>query len=58
MFEVFCPSHQSAVLLSTSNIKEVHNTPEGVVVDWACWCGHVGETDYTTRRSVPLPEAC
>lgn len=58
MFEVFCPSHQSAVLLSTSHIKAVHNTPEGVVVSWACWCGHAGETDYTTRRSLPLSEAC
>jgi hypothetical protein len=57
MFEAFCPSHQSSVLLSTSNITAIHNTSEGVVVAWRCWCGHAGETDHTTRPSLPLPQA-
>ena len=57
MFEVFCPSHQSAVLLSTSRITALHNTSEGVVVEWRCWCGQAGETDHTARPSLQLPQA-
>ena len=58
MFEVFCPSHQSAVLLTSNHIEALHNTPEGIVIAWRCWCGQVGETDNTKRRTLGLPEAC
>jgi hypothetical protein len=44
MFEVFCPAHGTQVLLGTSRIDAVHNTPDGVVVAWHCWCGHHGRS--------------
>lgn len=42
MFEVFCPEHGSRVLLTTTRIEKLHNTPAGIVVDWRCWCGTAG----------------
>lgn len=42
MFEVYCPTHQSRVLLSSSCIEALHNTPDGIVLEWRCWCGDRG----------------
>ena len=42
MFEVHCQSHGSRVLLDSSRIESVRNTPEGPVLDWRCWCGERG----------------
>jgi len=42
MFEVFCPAHRSRVLLSSSRIEAIRNTPEGPILDWHCWCGARG----------------
>jgi hypothetical protein len=42
MFEVHCTSHGSRVLLDSSRIESVRNTPEGPVLDWRCWCGERG----------------
>lgn len=50
MFEEFCPAHGSRVLLTTSRIEAIHNTPDGVVVVWRCWCGHLGRTDRRDHR--------
>ena len=61
MFEVYCPSHRSRVLLSPSRIEALHNTPDGIVLDWCCWCGEHGTTAKTTADSCtwdPLPRAC
>jgi hypothetical protein len=44
MFLVFCPEHRSEVLLSTGRIEAIHNTADGVVVEWRCWCGHRGRS--------------
>lgn len=46
MFQVYCPAHQSAVLLTTSRITALHNAPDGMRVEWRCWCGHQGETAH------------
>jgi hypothetical protein len=42
MFEIYCPAHQSRVLLSAGRIEGIRNTPEGPIVDWHCWCGARG----------------
>lgn len=53
MFEEYCPAHQSRVLLSTSRIEALRNTPAGVVVAWRCWCGHRGESVRQQGRQDP-----
>ena len=42
MFEVHCTAHGSRVLLDSSRIESVRNTPDGPVLDWRCWCGERG----------------
>jgi hypothetical protein len=42
MFEVYCPGHRSPVLLDISRIEAIHNTADGPVVAWHCWCGTRG----------------
>jgi hypothetical protein len=44
MFQVHCPAHRSRVLLTTRRITVLLNTGAGVVVQWRCWCGHVGRS--------------
>jgi hypothetical protein len=59
MFEVFCPSHQTRVLLGTGRIEAMRNTAEGVIVEWHCWCGHRGRSlgGRTLLDAAPLSEA-
>ena len=57
MFEVFCPSHQARVLLSTGRIEAVRNTAAGVVVEWRCWCDHRGRSLGERTLSECLSEA-
>jgi hypothetical protein len=42
MFEIFCPTHNSQVLLDGGRIERFRNTTAGPVVDWRCWCGTRG----------------
>jgi hypothetical protein len=42
MFVTYCPRHQARVLLGTSAIEDLVNTPGGVVVRWRCHCGASG----------------
>lgn len=51
MFEVWCPSHESRVLLPASRIVALRNTPVGPVLHWRCWCGTTGT--LVRGRSVP-----
>jgi hypothetical protein len=45
MFEVYCASHGSRVLLTTSRIEAVRNLDGGdILVEWRCWCGHPGRS--------------
>jgi hypothetical protein len=53
VFKVYCHRHQSDVLLDTSRIESLHNTPDGPIVDWQCWCGARGSLD-AGGRSRPL----
>jgi hypothetical protein len=62
MFEVYCPSHRSRVLLSASRIEAIHNTSEGPILDWHCWCGARGSLANGRRpirrhRHGPKPDA-
>jgi hypothetical protein len=42
MFQVYCERHEARVLLTTRHIERLQNGPEGVTVDWRCWCGATG----------------
>lgn len=42
MFSVHCPTHGCEVLLSERRIRRLVNTPAGIEVTWACWCGTLG----------------
>lgn len=42
MFDVYCPEHGTNVLLTTRQIERFHNGPDGITVDWRCWCGTTG----------------
>jgi hypothetical protein len=49
MFDIYCPTHQTRVLLGPRSIESLVNTEEGVVVHWRCRCGTRG-TLLTGRR--------
>ena len=62
MFTVHCHAHGTRVLLDTSRIEAIHNTPKGPIVDWHCWCGargHLfpGGRSVARRGSTPLVAA-
>lgn len=42
MFDVYCAGHESKVLLTIRQIERFENGPEGITVDWRCWCGTTG----------------
>ena len=49
MFTVYCPDHGCPVLLDASCIEAPHNTPDGPVLAWHCWCGTRGRLRPVTR---------
>jgi len=60
MFDVYCPGHRARVILDTSRIEAMHNTAEGPMVDWRCWCGargslRGGTASLPRRRDVVTP---
>jgi len=50
MFAIYCPTHHSTVLLGPRRIEALRNTPEGVVIEWRCYCGTGGTHSFTRRR--------
>ncbi len=42
MFDIFCPKHDSQVLLSNGNIDSFRNTDKGIEISYHCNCGHSG----------------
>ena len=42
MIAIDCHVHGSRVLLDWSRIEGTHDSPEGPVLDWHCWCGARG----------------
>ena len=60
MFEAYCADHRAQVLLDTSRIEAIHNTAEGPVIAWRCWCGargvlRAGTASVPRRRGVFSP---
>lgn len=56
MFEIFCPTHNSRVLLGERRIERFRNTPDGPSIDWRCYCGtggslHLGHGNRRDRRA-------
>ncbi len=49
MFDIYCPTHQSRVLLGPRSVEALVNTDDGVVVHWRCRCDTRG-TFLTGRR--------
>lgn len=42
MFDVYCPSHGSRVLLFSADIEAIRNTRGGIEVHYRCFCGYRG----------------
>jgi hypothetical protein len=42
MFQVFCTTHGSRVLLDAKRIEGLHNTTRGPAMVWRCHCGEQG----------------
>ena len=45
MFSVFCPTHDTRVLMTRRNVRGFWNGPDGAVIHWKCNCGHEGFLD-------------
>lgn len=54
MLSAHCPRHGRTVLVTTSAIDRIENTPDGIVVRWHCTCGEAGATRFPARRSSQL----
>ena len=50
MFEIYCPTHNSHVLLSEGRIERFRNTTGGPAIDWRCWCNTRGTTQMGGSR--------
>jgi hypothetical protein len=59
MFTVHCPHHGREILLDHGRIRGLDTTPDGIVLRWECWCGHVGTTltgrAATATAAAPAP---
>lgn len=49
MFEIFCPTRNSRVLLGERRIERFRNITDGPSIGWRCYCGYCG-----TRGSLHL----
>ena len=45
MFSVFCPTHDTRVLMTRRNVLSFWNSDAGPVIHWKCTCGHEGFVD-------------
>ena len=54
MIAIDCHGHGGRVLLDWSRIEGTHDSAEGPVLDWHCWCGARGRLIAGTR-SEPRP---
>ncbi len=51
VFDVYCPTHGSRILLTRRNMISFWNGPDGPHIRWKCECGHEGTLGRT--GSVP-----
>jgi hypothetical protein len=49
MFDIYCPTHRSRVLLGPSRIESFTNTPDGPTIEWRCYCGTRGTHTFAPR---------
>jgi hypothetical protein len=42
MFAIDCHVHGCRVLIDWSCVEGVHDSADGPVIDWRCWCGARG----------------
>lgn len=49
MIAIDCHVHGGPVLLDWSRIEGAHDSPDGPVLDWHCWCGARGRLIAGTR---------
>ena len=54
MFDVFCPRHQSRVLLGARSIELLAHTDAGIELHFRCHCGHQGTLRFETRDESAL----
>lgn len=45
MFSVFCPTHDSRILMTRRHALSLWNGPGGPVIRWRCDCGQEGFLD-------------
>lgn len=53
MFSVFCPTHDSTVLMTKRNALGFWNGENGPVIHWRCNCGHEGTLDRNGSHARP-----
>ncbi|BAN00343.1 hypothetical protein [Ilumatobacter coccineus] len=58
MFSVFCPTHDTRVLMTRRNAISFWNGPDGSVIRWKCGCGHEGFLDHTGSHADPTNVNC
>lgn len=56
MFNVYCEGHGKNVLLTTRQIERLGNSPDGITVEWRCWCGTTGQL-VTGRPPEPTEDS-
>ena len=49
MFDIYCPTHRSRVLLGPGRIEALRNTPDGPTIEWRCYCGTRGTHSFARR---------
>lgn len=55
VFDVYCPTHDSRMLLGPRSIVQLDNTSDGIVIGWRCSCGAIGTELLGRRTDRPAP---
>lgn len=53
MFSAYCPAEDAEVLLTYGRLRSLSNTPEGIELRFACWCGQTIEVLTGATAEVP-----
>jgi hypothetical protein len=49
MFDIYCPTHRSRMLLGPDHIEALTNTHDGPIIEWRCFCGTRGTHSFGRR---------
>ena len=55
MFDPYCETCSTTVLVGPRRLRSLDNTPTGIVLRFACWCG--GEAVLVTGRTADAATA-